>query len=268
MKSQRIWGISGNWAEVYYACFIPTLIGRWAPKTLALVEPRAGERLLDVACGSGAVTRLAARAVGAEGQVAGVDLSPEILAVARKTRRQRHAAKIEWHEAPADKLPFDKGSFDIATCQFGLMFFPDKIAALKEMRRVLVKGGRIAIATWGKLENCTCMAAVAQAWREHYGEDTAAMLNRPHSMHDPGELKTLARKAGFTHVEAGVLTGHAHFESPKALVCSYGALAGLEADVAKRNALVKTVSRLLKPYAGPRGIHCPVEVAFVRARRS
>lgn len=268
MTSTRIWGISGHWTEVYEACIVPTITGRWAPKTLALAEPRAGQRVLDVACGTGAVTRLAAKTIGEKGQVAGVDINPEMLAIARKTKRRRGAATIEWHAAPADKLPFDKGSFDIVTCQFALMFFPDKLAALKEMRRVLAKGGRIAIATWGKLENCTSMVAMAQAWREHFGEETAAMLNPPHSMHDPDEVKILARNAGFVHVEAGVLVGHAHFESPRALVCSYGALAGLSADAARHSAMIKTVSRLLKPYNGARGLHCPVEVVFVRARRS
>lgn len=136
MDASKIWGIPGNSAEVYHACFIPAMIGPWVSKTLALVALRPGERVLDVACGAGAVTSLTAQATGPAGRVVGLDISPEMLAVARQVKGQDGSAAIEWREGSADALPFADGSFDAVICQLGLMFFPDRVAALREMRRV------------------------------------------------------------------------------------------------------------------------------------
>ncbi len=267
MRQTSIWGITGNWAEVYQACFVPTIIAPWVPRTLELIAPRAGERMLDVACGTGAVTRHAAKHVGPSGCVAGVDLSPDALAVAREMRRLPASARIEWLEAPADKLPFDKGSFDIVTCQFGLMFFSDRVAALKEMRRVLAKGGRIAVVTWGALDKCVGNAAMARAWREYIGNHQADQFNPPHSLCDPDEVKSLLCSAGFTYVEAGIHAGRARFVSSRALVRSYGALVALNVDAATRDAIFKMVARLMKPYVGPRGLCYPMETVMARAQR-
>ncbi len=267
MQQTGIWGITGNWAEIYQACFVPTIIAPWVSMTLELVAPRAGERMLDVACGTGAVTRHAAKLVGPSGYVAGIDLSPDALAVARAMRRLPASASIEWHETPADKLPFDRGDFDIVTCQLGLMFFSDRVAALKEMHRVLAKGGRIAVMTWGALDKCAGNAAVARAWREYIGNNQADQFNPPHSLCDPDEVKSLLCSAGFTHIEAGIHPGHARFVSSRALVRSYGALVALNVDAATRDAIFKTVARLMKPYMGPRGLRYPVEAVMARAQR-
>lgn len=267
MKTSEIWGITGNMAEVYHACFVPTIIAPWAPKTLARVAPSAGERVLDVACGTGALTRLAAQVVGPGGRAVGLDLNPEMLAVARTVRRRAASAVIEWHEGSADALPFDDASFDIVTCQFGLMFFPDRAAALREMRRVLVKGGRIAVMTWGALEKCAGNAAMARAWRDHVDEAQAARFAPPHSLNDPREVHSLLRSAGFTRVEADSHGGRAHFSSTQALACSYGALSGLQADAATRTAICRSVARQLAPYCSPRGLDFPVEAVLASACR-
>src|SRR3546814_10148611 len=103
---------------------------------------REGERVLDVACGTGVVTRLASEQVGATGAVAGLDVNPGMLAVARAATPE--GMSIEWHEANAEAMPLPDASFDVVLCQLGLQFMPDRQAALREMRRVLVDGGRLA----------------------------------------------------------------------------------------------------------------------------
>lgn len=265
MGESNIWGITGNSAEVYHACFISAIIAPWAPTTLALANPQPGERVLDVACGTGVVTRLAAQAVGPAGKVVGLDISPEMLAVARSVNGQNGGATIEWREGSADALPFADGGFDAAICQLGLMFFPDRVAALREMRRVLARGGRVAVMTWGALARCPGNAAMVRVWGQYFGAEQAAKFEPPHSLHDPVEVRCLLEAAGFAEIETRTQMGRAHFPSPRALACSYGALAGLEADAATRDALCADLAQLLQDYCGDAGLDYPIEAVLARA---
>ena len=132
------WHLPGTWAEIYDEFFIPAMIGAWSPRLAKLVGLRPGERVLDVACGTGAWTCCAAARVGPQGWVVGLGISPEMLAMARRKDGAEPAdALIEWREGSADALLLPDVAFDVVCCQLGLMFFPDRIAALAEMRRVL-----------------------------------------------------------------------------------------------------------------------------------
>ena len=105
-----------------------------SPAVERLLALQPGERVLDVACGTGAVTRLAAQRVGTTGTVTGIDLNPGMLAVARSATPPEMA--IEWHQTSAESMPLPDDAFDVVLCQLGLQFMPDKLAALQEMRRV------------------------------------------------------------------------------------------------------------------------------------
>jgi Methyltransferase domain len=146
MNQQGQWQVAGTAAEVYEKELVPAVFAPWAPIVVDLAHPRKGDRVLDVACGTGIVARAAADRVGPNGRVVGVDLNPGMLKVARATwsTGSRSGMSAEWHEASADNLPFPDASFDIAYCQLGLQFFADRAAALGEMRRVLAGGGRLA----------------------------------------------------------------------------------------------------------------------------
>ncbi len=265
MDATNIWGITGNWAVIYHACFVPTLIAPWVERTLDLADLRLGERVLDVACGTGAVTLLAAQRVGPTGHVIGLDPSPEALAVAHSLNGQKGGAAIGWREGAAESLPFADGSFAVVTCQFGAMFFPDRMAALCEMRRVLAPGGRLALTTWGPLDKNLGNAAMAQAWQERVSPEHAAKLKPPHSLSDPAELRGLLAAAGFAQIDVQRQSGRARFSSPQELVCGYGALSGLAADAALRDALCADVARLLEAYCGPEGVDYPTEGVLAQA---
>ncbi|MCI0632908.1 MAG: class I SAM-dependent methyltransferase [Actinobacteria bacterium] len=137
----------GNAAENYERYFVPTIGMPFAAALLDAAGLRRGERVLDIACGTGVVTRLAAERAGADGAVAGLDINPAMLAVARSVPSS--GAAIEWHEANAEALPIADGSFDVVLSSLGLQFVPDKESALRGMRRVLNPDGRLAIATVG-----------------------------------------------------------------------------------------------------------------------
>ncbi|MGH7185996.1 MAG: class I SAM-dependent methyltransferase [Pseudomonadota bacterium] len=122
-----------NPAEGYEGYMVPTLFGPWATNLIQAADPRPGGRVLDVGCGTGIVARQVALRLGTAGTVTGVDLSSNMLAVARATA-PREGVAIEWREGSAEQLPFAESSFDLVLCQFALMFFADKAAALAEMR--------------------------------------------------------------------------------------------------------------------------------------
>ena len=147
MNQQGQWQVAGSAPEVYERELVPAVFGVWAPILVELAQPGPGERVVDVACGTGIVARIAATRVGPTGAVVGVDLNPGMLSVARSvvSTDSRSGGPLQWQEASADKLPFPDGSFDVVYCQLGLQFFADRAAALREMRRVLGPGGRLAL---------------------------------------------------------------------------------------------------------------------------
>lgn len=267
MSTTNIWGIPGKRTEVYHSCFVPAMIGPWATRTLGLAEPRPGERVLDVACGTGVVTHQAAQAVGPTGQVVGLDINLEMLAVARNVDGQKGGATIAWHEGPADNLPFADGSFDVVTCQLGLMFFPDRVAALKEMRRVLTQDGRLALMTWGARDRCPGQSAVVKIWARHLGAQQADNWTTMHSLSDPALVRTLLEDADFTEIDAQTQVGNVHFTSPQELVCSYGALKGDVVEAPVYAALWKDADQLLQPYCSAEGLDYPIEAVLARACR-
>jgi ubiquinone/menaquinone biosynthesis C-methylase UbiE len=186
----------GDAAENYQRYFVPTIGTATATALLDAVELRPGDRVLDVACGTGVVTRLAADRVGPDGVVAGLDINPAMLAVARSDPR---SAGIEWHEGDAESLPLADGSFDVAVSSLGLQFVPDRASALHEMQRVLAPGGRLAIATAGPTP--PLFAVLEHALAQHVTPKAAGFMGAVFSLHDPDELEKLASSAGFRGVE-------------------------------------------------------------------
>lgn len=188
---------SGNAAENYERYFVPTIGRPFATAWLDAAGLQPGERVLDVACGTGVVTRLAAERVGPNGAVAGLDINPAMLAVARTVPSS--GPSIEWHEASAESLPLADGSFDVVLSSLGLQFVPDKASALREMRRVLAPHGRLAIATVGPTP--PLFAILEQALARHVKPEVAAFMRAVFSLHEPQELEKLASGAGFRDVE-------------------------------------------------------------------
>ena len=153
MSERSGWQLAGETVAEAYERYIMAAFGNaWAQALVQVAAPEDGDRVLDVACGTGAVARYAAPHVGPTGRVTGLDLNAGMLATAR-TMPAPAGIPIAWHEGNATALPFPNASFDIVCCQQGLQFFPDRPAALREMSRVLTPGGRLALAVWRGLEH-------------------------------------------------------------------------------------------------------------------
>src|SRR5690349_17071067 len=137
------WGAPADFPAVYEQLLVPAFFLAFADELLDRVQPRAGERMLDVASGTGIVPRRARERCPDLARLVGVDLTPAMVAVARAK-----GEGIEFLEGDATDLSFDDDSFDVVTCQQGLQFFPECEQALREFRRVLAPGGRVAVAVW------------------------------------------------------------------------------------------------------------------------
>jgi len=202
----------------------------WSHDIVERLSPRKGSTVLDIACGPGNVSRLLAAAVGPNGRVLAADISPSMLAIAASTPST--GAPIEWIESPAAPLAVDSGIADGITCQQGLQFFPDQVAALAEMRRALAAGSRAIVSVWTTVEDQdiwgTLHASIAAAW----STDLADRYRGPFSL--TGDVAAeRARAAGFSNVELERVTLPVKMEGGAPALMESLLAAGIGADYAK-----------------------------------
>ena len=184
-------GLYTNLAKVYDDFYGPAVLHEWADLVAKAARIEAGERILDVACGTGILTRTVFDRVGRRGAVIGIDPNAAMLAVAR-----RKAREIMWYQGRAEALPFEDNHFDVAASQFGLMFFTDRPLAVQEMIRVLRPGGRLAVAVWDAVENFPIYAELARLLQQHYADAVVEEFLVPHSLGSPELLAALFTSAG------------------------------------------------------------------------
>jgi ubiquinone/menaquinone biosynthesis C-methylase UbiE len=192
------WQLDGSAAELYQRYLVPAITSKWAEDLLGRALPRAGEAVLDVACGTGVVARLAAEGMG-HGQVTGLDLNAGMLAVARDVPTA--GAPINWVEGSALDLPFPSENFDVVVCQLGLQFFPDQSQALREIRRVLKRRGRAALSVYSPIERTPGAYAFVLAMDEALGAGASEIKRGEHSFADPAALRSLLTESGFSSID-------------------------------------------------------------------
>ena len=205
MEDAKAGQITAAAAEVYDQFFVPALFQQWARKVADAAQIKSGDKVLDVACGTGVLSREAASR-GAK--VTGLDVNEGMLAVA-----SRAAPDIDWRQGLAEELPFDDGEFDVVVSQFGLMFFADRVAAIREMLRVLASGGRLAVAVWDAAAQQPGYSALNALIRRLFGNDAAEALLAPFVLGDRNELEALFASAGATNVNVASHPGTAVFPS-------------------------------------------------------
>jgi ubiquinone/menaquinone biosynthesis C-methylase UbiE len=200
--------------EIYEHHLTPPIYRPWAETLVDLAGPRAGEAILDVACGPGIVARVAAPLVAPNGRVVGLDSDPAMLDLARVL-----APSLEWQEADATAMPFGPATFDLVLSQQGIQFLPDPVAGMVEIFRVLKPGGRVALAIWGPLAACPAHAAVFEELGAMLGEAYAKPV--AWSMPLAGDKLQLLSQAGFIEAEIQALTKTARFPSATAFTESF-----------------------------------------------
>jgi SAM-dependent methyltransferase len=238
-------------AEVYEELFVPALFRQWGSVVADAAEIGPGQRVLDVACGTGVLACAAAERVGADGAVVGLDANPDMLAVAR-----RKDTRVDWRDGKAESLGFADESFDAVVSQFGLMFFEDRISALREMMRVLRRGGHLAVAVCDSLDRSPGYAALAELLGRLFGDDVAAAFRAPFVLGDPDRLLALSAEAGIAGAEVTRHEGTVRFASIRALVSTERAcvwtLGGL-LDDAQFDRLIAEADHVLDRFAAADG---------------
>jgi len=240
-----------NPAETYEQYFVPAMFLPWATILLRHAALQSGERVLDVACGTGIVARQAAPLAGPGGQVVAVDMNPAMLGVARALPAPS-GATITWQEGNAMALPFPDGAFDVVLCQHGLQFVPDRAGAVREMRRVLAPGGRALVIVLQALPRHPVFEALMESVARNLSLPVSAVMT-PFALCDADELRTLFTGAGFKKVDILPESTTVRFPEPERFVplavissaAAVPAFAQLEAPA--RAALLETVRGEVEP---------------------
>lgn len=255
-------------AEAYERHFV-SAIGLPAAKDLVeRINPQPGEKVLDVACGTGIVARLVAEKVSPGGTVTGVDVNAGMLDVARA--KMPPEAAIQWYESPAESMPLPDETFDLVTCQLSLQFFANKPAALREMERVLVPGGRVAIGVPGKISEI--FEVMAEGLAEHIEPSLRGFVHQVFSLNSPAELGKLVEEAGFVDVKSKSERKTLHLPQPEEFLWQYIyatplAEPVLRASQDQRDALAKEVIPKWRRFAENGGMRYEQDIVVATARK-
>src|SRR5262249_45566223 len=240
MSREERWQLSGNAAE-FYERYVRLLMEPWVQCLVDVAAPQPAEHVLDVACGTGFVARLAAERVGAKGRAVGIDLNPSMIEAARAASGQDAAGRIEWRTGDAGALPFENDVFDVVLCQQGVQFFPDRVHALREMRRVLRVGGRLAFTVWSAIGDTPYHAALADGLARHVSAEAVRPTIKTTKLPLPAEF----------------VPGHL-----AALPMAHE-IARLPAE--RRNALLQEITEALSAYVDGEQLVSPAGVHMVTA---
>src|SRR5690242_4575588 len=186
---------SGSIAELYEKHLVPLIFEPYAADLAERLRARRVSRVLEIAAGTGVVTRALARALPASTSIVATDLNQAMLDQAAAIGTAR---PVEWQQADALKLPFADASFDALVCQFGVMFFPDKAKAFAEARRVLRPGGVFLFNAWDRIEENEFADVVTQALARVFPADPPRFMARtPHGYHDVAAIRRDLAAGGF-----------------------------------------------------------------------
>lgn len=271
LQQSRGWQLEESSADAYERYLVPLFFAPGAEYLNQLAATGPGERVLDVACGTGAVARRAAQQVGADGTVVGLDLNEGMLGVARRVSQEVHPP-IEWRQGDAADMPLADGSFDVVLCQQGLQFFPEQPAALREMYRVLVPSGRVALSVLRSIEHNPGYVALSEALERHVGADAGAMIRSPFSSLSTEELRHLVAGVGFQDVRILIGVGTVRYPSAEEFLLREGASSPLAGPIRAlgddvRQALVGDLGQALRAHTDDDGIVFPTEAYFAVAHR-
>ena len=258
---------AGSIPAIYDQYMVPLVFAPYA----RLVAKRAAaflpDRILETAAGTGVVTEELHMALP-DAEIVATDLNQPML---EQAARRLSAANVRFQPADAQSLPFPDSSFDLVVCQFGVMFFPDKVRANAEARRVLRDGGRYLLVIWDRIERNLATMAVGRALAELFPVDAVRFYERvPFRYHDVGMIERDLLDAGFTDVEFETV------ELPSRAACARHAAIALvqgtpvrsdieQIDASMLGEATEAAAKALRQYEGPDGFEAPMSARLVTA---
>ncbi|HZV79179.1 MAG TPA: methyltransferase domain-containing protein [Candidatus Binatus sp.] len=189
---------TGSIPDNYDRFLVPLIFEPYAADIVARLRRKPQMRVLELACGTGIVTRKLAQALGPDDRLTASDLNQAMIDIARE--KLHRDERISWQAIDATELPFDDGRFDAIVCQFGCMFFPDRARALREAHRVLSPGGQLVFNVWDRITLCPVFAAADHEIRASFPEDPPHFYDIPFGLADREPIEELVRSAGFDDV--------------------------------------------------------------------
>lgn len=250
-----------TFADRYESVLVPVIFRPWAHELIRRAQPAPGERILDLACGTGVVTREVAASGVRPGHLTGADHSAGMLAVAR-AMAEAAGVTADWVEADAGALPFADDRFDLAFCQQALQFFPDRAAALAELRRVLMPGGRAVLCVQCGLDENPMLAAQAATLDQHAGVEAGNAVRAICGLPDKDEIRALFESAGFQDIS--IETVSLTLTHPDGRAFAAGAMGGMHTgdklsamDQARRDASVADFLTNLGPLFDGQALRFP-----------
>jgi len=211
---------SGSIPKLYETYLVPLIFEPYAADLAKRLSARPVSRLLEIAAGTGVVTRALASALPESAVIVATDLNQAMIDQAAAVGTKR---AVEWRQADAMQLPFQDGSFDAVVCQFGAMFFPDKAKAFAEARRVLRPGGVLLFNVWDRIEENEFADTILSALASVFPNDPPRFMARtPHGYHDRGQIARDLASGGFTASPAiETLAARSRAKSPREPAIAY-----------------------------------------------
>lgn len=255
--------VSEDAAKIYEDVYLPALFKEWCPLVVEAANIQKGHRVIDVACGTGALAIAVSDHAGSEGTTAGIDINEGMLNIARSK-----SSSVEWINAPAEALPFEDDHFNCAVSQFGLMYFENQETAIREMMRVLHPGGSLAVVVWNELEHNPGFAAENELWQQVFGEEMED--ESPNKLGNKIVLENLFKISSVANVQITTHQGTARFESIESWIHT-GAKGWTEDDAISDDQLkllLKTAEEELTSFRTAEGaVIFPTSAHIVTARK-
>jgi ubiquinone/menaquinone biosynthesis C-methylase UbiE len=245
---------AGSIPKFYDTLMVPMIFEAYAAHVAGLVAALAPSSVLETAAGSGVVTRALAPRLGPAARYVVTDLNQPMLDYA--AARQGTDGRIQWRQADALDLPFDDASFDVVCCQFGAMFFPDRVAGYAEARRVLRPRGRLVFSVWDRIEENAFADDVTNAVAAMFPHDPPRFLARtPHGYHDVARIREELRRAGFADIEIETRAEMSRAPSARHVATAYCQGTPLRNEIEARDAslLQLATDRATETIAGRHG---------------
>jgi len=272
MTEESGWPLDGTAPEAYERYIVSAWMGQWAQALIEQAEIKPGNRILDVACGTGIVARKSAYIVGTNGYVAGLDADKNMLQAAKRFAEREGVSLIDWHQGDATCIPLSKGKYDVVLCQQGLQFFPDRLKALQEMYRIMLQGGRLALSVWRSLDRCPFLAVLADVIGRYLGVQSTAAFYASCSLSNREELRKLLTSAGFQDIRIRLEVQVARFPSFDEFLPGYISIFPFAAKIAameieEREKMFSDITKSLQVYTDDYGLAAPMECHVITAHK-
>lgn len=268
MQGQEL-RFTGSVPEKYDRLMVPLIFRPYAEELTRRARAFAPRMILETAAGTGVATQALHDALP-DAEIIATDLNPPMLEIAGQ---RICSERVRFVQADAQDLPFERGSFDLVLCQFGSMFFPDKVRGHSEARRVLRDGGRYLLAIWDRIERNELSNAAQKALIDCFPEDPPLFLREgPFGYHDPLRIESDLHDAGFDTVDIETVELRSRSPSARdaAMALFYGTPMGVEVEERKTGSgedVFNAVEQALRPFEGRGGVDAPMAAHIVTASK-